>query len=63
MSEKVERKNLKEYVIDYEKCWNELKEFHKYMEMIAGEKDVFKITGLMGRIELKYTDEIMFRWD
>jgi len=41
MSEEVDRKSIEQYFIDYEKCWDDLKRFHKYMEMIAGNTRVF----------------------
>lgn len=59
MSEKEKRESIEQYVIDYEKCWDELREFHRYMEMIAGEKGAFKVTELMGRIELKYKHKMI----
>lgn len=55
MSEEVDRKSIEQYFIDYEKCWDDLKRFHKYMEMIAGNtKGVFKVTNLMEKLEREH---------
>jgi hypothetical protein len=55
MSEKEERKNIEQYFINYKRCWDDIKQYYEYIEMITGDNsNHFKITNLMKKLEDKH---------